>query len=140
MKTTWQNILVHLLLPATCFLSCTHPYEQEAQEALLLAEENRSELEKVLAHFQDDPDPLRRKSAWFLVANMPYHGRFEGKDVEAYDSAYTRMAEECPELRDSTFKAEVGKIGFGFFDTRADIIAMKADYLIRAIDAESMIP
>lgn len=110
MKVATLNILGFLLLPAICFLSCIHPYEQEAQEALLLAEDNRAELEKVLAHYQDDPDPLKRKSAWFLIANMPYHGGLEGKDVETYDSAYIRMAEECPERRDSTFKAEVGKM------------------------------
>ena len=114
--------------------SCTNVYERKAKEALDVAGGNRAELEKVLAHYEDDADPLKRQAAWFLIANMPFHEGYEGEDVERYDSAYLKMAEECPERRDSTFKALTGAMGSLFFEAIPDIQAMKADYLIKAID------
>ena len=46
-------------------------HSRELQHALSLAGDNRAELEKVLAHFQNDE--LKLKAAKFLIENMPYH-------------------------------------------------------------------
>lgn len=134
MNSIMRKYYAELVLLLLLLASCTHSYKQEAMDALRLAEGNRAELEKVIDHYKDDEDPLKREAAWFLIACMPYHAGFEGQGIEAYDSAYVRMAEECPEYRDSVFKALTEKIGPGYFESKADILTMKAAYLIKAID------
>lgn len=59
------------------------------EQALNLAEENRGELDKVLAHYSSDKkDSLKYKAACFLIENMPY--RFSYKD-EAYSKTQTAL-------------------------------------------------
>ena len=54
-------------------LGCTR-YPADVERALRLAEDNRAELESVLEHYSRRPeDKLKLKSAYFLIANMPYH-------------------------------------------------------------------
>ena len=60
--------------------------ERIPEQALQQAGENRAELERVLAHFKDDSDPLKYRAAKFLIENMPYHYTYEGNAVEVYDS------------------------------------------------------
>ena len=67
--------------------------------SLELAGDNRQELEKVLAYFEDDEDPLKYESACFLIENMPYHGTFYGKDLEKYINSYDAMGAEPREKR-----------------------------------------
>ena len=62
-------IMMSILLWAGCLLSCDRLPEQALQQA----GENRAEMEKVLAHFKDDPDPLKYRAAKFLIENMPYN-------------------------------------------------------------------
>lgn len=126
--------IIYLLLLIIFSYSCSDPYRDKAEEALALSENNRTEIEKVMLHFQDDADPLKRLAAWFLIANMPYHAGFEGVHVESYDSAYIEMAGECLEKRDSAFKSMTEKMGLGYFESSADILTMKSEYLIKAIN------
>ena len=79
-------IFVLLLLCAAC--------DRNLDRALQQAGENRGEMEKVLAHFKDDPDPLKYRAAKFLIENMPYHYTYEGKAIEAYDSIYLQIGRE----------------------------------------------
>lgn len=116
------------------FSSCTNPYRKQAKDALLLADSNRTELEKVLLHYEDDPDILKRQSACFLIGNMPYHAGFSSDQVEPYDRAYLEMAENCLKQRDSIYRSLTERLGGRFVDIYADITTMKADYLIDAID------
>ena len=51
--------------------SCHFEENRRLKEALSLAGDNRSELEKILAHYADDPE--KSKAARFLVENMPGH-------------------------------------------------------------------
>ena len=60
-----------ILLSATILIACTSPDNQHLEQALLLAGDNRYELEKVLAHYADMPEKLA--AARFLIMNMPYH-------------------------------------------------------------------
>ena len=57
----------------TTVYSCTTVDKQQAEDALLVADSNRIEMERVLRHYEDEPDELKRQSAWFLISNMPYH-------------------------------------------------------------------
>lgn len=56
-----------LLGLGVCCVSCMN--RDPLKQALSLAGENRQELEKVLEHYRDEP--LKRKAAEFLIANMP---------------------------------------------------------------------
>lgn len=63
-----EYILLCLLL-LVC-ISWQEPSNLE--KALSYSGDNRAELEKVLEHFQKDPNPLKFKSAVFLIENMSY--------------------------------------------------------------------
>lgn len=95
---------------------------------------NRQELEKVLAHFEDDKDPLKYEAACFLIENMPYHGTFYGKDIEKYIRAYDVMGAEPKEKRGEKWNELRKKIDVSKLKYANDITKMKADYLIRAIN------
>lgn len=129
-KSTIHIIMTGVLLWTGCLLSCDRIPEQALQQA----GENRAEMEKVLAHFKDDPDPLKYRAAKFLIENMPYNFTYEGKAVEAYDSAYLQMADEPLSERNQFFKERTDSIRFTDKRFAIDIQSVKADYLIRAID------
>jgi hypothetical protein len=60
------------------------------EEALRFAGENRSELEKVLAHYSSDPnDSLKYRAAVFLIENMP--GHYSYKNAEWLDAYYHEL-------------------------------------------------
>ena len=108
--------------------------DKSLDNALQQAGDNRSELEKVLAHFKDDPDSLKYRAAKFLIENMPYHYTYEGKAIEAYDSIYLQMADEPLPERNKFFKERTDSIRFSDKRFAVDVQTVKADYLIRAID------
>ena len=60
--------LLVLLSVAGCFKE-----RGPLSSALMAAGSNRPELEKVLEHYRDDPDPRKLKAAEYLIANMPGH-------------------------------------------------------------------
>ena len=120
------TLLVAFLLCVAC--------NRNLDRALQQAGENRGEMEKVLAHFKDDPDPLKYRAAKFLIENMPYHYTYEGKAIEAYDSIYLQMADEPLPERNKFFKERTDSIRFSDQRFAIDIQTVKADYLIRAID------
>lgn len=129
-KGTLSIIIIGILIWTGCLMSCDRIPEQALQQA----GNNRAELEKVLAHFKDDPDPLKYRAAKFLIENMPYNFTYEGKAVEAYDSAYLQMADEPLSERNQFFKERTDSIRFSDKRFAVDIQTIKADYLIRAID------
>ena len=88
----------------------------------------------MLAHFKDDPDPLKYRAAKFLIENMPYHYSYEGNAVEAYDSAYLQMSDEPLPDRNQFFKELTDSICFADKRFAIDIQSVNADYLIRAIN------
>ena len=117
----------------SCMLLCM-ACNRNLDRALQQAGDNRAEMEKVLAHFKDDPDPLKYRAAKFLIENMPYHYTYEGKAIEAYDSIYLQMADEPLPERNHFFKERTDNIRFSDQRFATDIQTVKADYLIRAID------
>lgn len=136
-KTNWMMRyrichvwMLGVLLLVGHLISCDRIPEQALQQA----GENRSELEKVLAHFKDDSDPLKYRAAKFLIENMPYHYTYEGNAVEAYDSIYLQMADEPAQARGEFFKKQTDSINHADKQYAIDIQTVKADYLIRAID------
>ena len=74
-----------VLLLALLFLICS--CDSRLDFSLENAGENRDELEKVLEHFEHDPNPLKYEAAKFLIENMPFHQTTTGETAEKYAEA-----------------------------------------------------
>ncbi len=96
MKTGWLYVLLFFLL----FLSCSPKMGEvhipgDVEEALVLAEENREELEKVISHFsKHEEDSLKLRSALFLISNMPLHSSVLMKNKSTNLMPYIKMADK----------------------------------------------
>ena len=110
--------------------SCNDTLDQ----SLELAGDNRQELEKVLAYFEDDEDPLKYEAACFLIENMPYHYAPKGENVDYVDSVYLAMSEYPKEQREKVFKELLKAKDLPNGRPEIDIRTVKADYLIKSID------
>lgn len=102
--------------------------------ALQIAGNNRTEMERVLMHFENEGDELKIEAARYMVTNMPFHSSPVGEAVNRYDSAYAVMAAEPKQFRDSVLKALTKDINLTSAKRVSDIQAVKADYLIKAIN------
>ncbi|SEE48487.1 hypothetical protein SAMN04487828_1774, partial [Prevotella sp. lc2012] len=120
-----------VLVVSTTFLSCGG---DSLEKALKLAGDNRQELEKVLDHFKNDPDPLKYESAKFLIENMPYHHALYGEIADQYAKAYAAMGTHAAEYRDSVVNAEMQQLSGQAAMKVSDIRKIKAEFLIKAID------
>lgn len=68
--------------------SCS-PWSSETQQALKMAGENRTELEKVLNYYHKiNPDPLKLKAAEYIISNMTYQYSRFGSGVESFNESY----------------------------------------------------
>lgn len=67
--------ILYLTLACTLTIACSrNRYPAGVEETLSLAGSNRSELEKVLQHYQTNPtDSLKYQAACFLIDNMKWH-------------------------------------------------------------------
>ena len=72
--------------------------------ALALAGNNSTELQTVLKHFEDDPNPLKYKAAKFLIENMPSQFQIEGNTVNIIDSIYARASNVNLNVRTKYFE------------------------------------
>ncbi|MDE6521867.1 MAG: RICIN domain-containing protein [Muribaculaceae bacterium] len=122
--------IVGLIVAISMLIAC----DSNLQQSLDMAGDNRDELEKVLSHFKDNPDPLKYRVAKFLIENMPFHYSYEGKGIQLYDSVYLAMSEEPIQFRDSVFKQLMENVDSKDMTAVPDIRWLKADYLIKVID------
>ncbi|RPD39005.1 discoidin domain-containing protein [Chitinophaga barathri] len=65
-----------------CLLYSCARRPESVNQALDLAGANRAELEKVIRHFEKDPQQL--KAVYFLLANMRYHFTYGGEELQQY--------------------------------------------------------
>ncbi len=108
--------------------------DRQVNKSLEYAGDNRKEIEKVLEHFRNDPNPLKYEAAKFLISNMPYHSSCTGKAGEQYDSAFLAMAKEPIQFRDSVFRQAAEGIDFSGAVTLPDIRSLNSSFLIKAIE------
>ncbi len=94
-----------------CFLivaACSTQYDKNVKHCLELAGSNERELLKVIKHYSDPNDSLKRKAALFLIQHMPGHGTIhsswinsEGEkkeiDILTYENIQTlrQTMDEC---------------------------------------------
>ena len=57
------------ILLAVFLMACASSDSKRLEQALLFAGNNRGELEKVLSHYENNPEKL--EAARFLIRNMP---------------------------------------------------------------------
>jgi len=112
-------------------LGCAQ-YPADVEWALKHAGENRAELEKVLKHYSLLPeDKLKLKSAFFLIANIPFHFTVRDSKMEAFK----RYLEEN-EITDRSWK-DFQKLNGHYSGTiriEPDVKHVSSEYLIRNID------
>jgi hypothetical protein len=108
------------------------------RESMLLAGDNRSELAKVLSHYQQsDVDSLKYRAAVFLISNMAGHLSYSGDYMEDYynasDSVSRMVADHSQEERQNAFDELAIR-----FSSRPSVVCdlriIKANYLIDNID------
>ena len=109
--------------------SCT----SRLDKSLEFAGENRKELEAVLEHFEDDPNPLKYEAAKFLIENMPYHYTYNGDAVNMINNLYVNASKEAHNKRTAFFDAKAANIRSSMSPVY-DIKTIKAEYLIKAIN------
>ncbi|MDR0698836.1 MAG: discoidin domain-containing protein [Tannerella sp.] len=106
------------------------PYSPEINSVLFMADDNRTELEKVLKHYSRDPaDSLKLRAAEFLIVNMP------GKYSLEYDAPFEDVMAVYMRWDDHEDWSEVEKIfGVGKNKLKEDVKYITAEYLINNIE------
>ena len=116
------------------FLGLLGSCNSNLEASLEFAGDNRHEIDVVLDHFKNDPNPLKYEAALFLIENMPYHLAFYGSETERYQNAYTIMAKNAQDFRDSVVNKETSMLDRSQLQKVSDIRIIKADYLIKYIN------
>ncbi len=130
--------LIQLFIALSLLVSCSFNKDKELEKALLLAGNNRAELEKVLEHYQNDS--LKLKAARFLITNMPGHGTYVGKNVDVFYKAldsilpYERDVDHINLLQDKINQLVKDINPYEKMQWREDIHSIKADFLRNNID------
>ena len=86
------------------YISCNN--KSRLSQALVYADSNRSELEKVLNHYKHDS--LKYRAACFLIENMP--GKY-GIEAENPDDAYKCFLKNIPEKDSINWKLDSCHVG-----------------------------
>ena len=134
MQNKTKIFLILTLIFIFVFISCKD--KDSVNIALDYASTNRTELIKVLSHYEGDS--LKYKAARFLIDNMIHHYSFTSERLRKYykiiDSINVRKTDydRCLILYDS-IREELGHPDGGLMKIE-DIKYIKADYLIQNID------
>lgn len=128
-----MNKISYNVLGIIAFLFGLSSCTSRLNKSLELAGENRKELEVVLKHFEDDPNPLKYEAAKFLIENMPYHYTYNGTAVDFVNELYVNTSKEASNKRTEFFNKKADSIDVSMPPVY-DITTIKADYLIKAID------
>ena len=115
--------------------SCGPSDREQLNEALKFAGENRSELEKVLKHYENDS--LKLKAAKFLIENMPFYFSYESEQLNQYKNNLYKIAIENKCSDDEAIRIaqkRFGILSYSTFRKDYDAHIITADYLIKNID------
>lgn len=107
------------------------------EQALLLAGPNRTELEKVIAHYSSqESDSLKLKAALFLIENMPGHYSYKGNAILAYykEAEPVLLSELSAAEKEDSIKKISAKYPNLSANIVSDIQIITAGYLIKNID------
>lgn len=104
------------------------------EQALQMAGENRTELEKVLTFYQNDD--LKYRAATFLIENMIYHQYREGEWIDVYNAYFELYGtgRYTPREVDEKVKREKGELNIKKWVTKKDIQEVDSAYLVQNIE------
>ncbi|MCP4093232.1 MAG: transglutaminase domain-containing protein [Planctomycetes bacterium] len=137
-----------LLTSSALLLSCASPTAAQGsgsikelsylESALREAADNRGELERALAHYENG-DPQKYAAMQFLIENMPGHGFVElrffneaGSEIAFEALDYSSLGEA--EAAFDALQAEHGSMDYAKKKFVADLDVMTADYLINNVE------
>lgn len=106
-------------------------------QALTSSGKNRSELEKVLAHYsQKETDTLHLKAARFLIENMPRHYELCSSSLSTHKHLIDSLHSDMPYIAQSTILSILSRKESTFRQNyrKEDIENITADFLIEHID------
>lgn len=129
-----MRIKIIYVLVCVGFLSLLGSCNTYLETSLECAGDNRHEFDVVLDYFKDNSKPLKYEAAKFLIENMPYHMAYYGTEAERYQNAYTIMAKNAQDFRDSVVNKEISVLECSLLQKVSDIRTIKADYLIKFIN------
>lgn len=126
---------VFLMVSLSTFTACSSREVDYLEQSLQLAGENRTELEKVLCHYKDDPKKLA--AARFLIENMPAHYSYKGNEIEEYYSIAKRIFRT--KLTPKQQADSIAYIAQSVYpnlrcDTVCDVKIITSEFLIQNID------
>lgn len=123
------------LLLSSCAQLAMSPEERHLQDALEMAGDNKTELEKVLSHYADEPQRL--EAAWWLISNMPLHHSKTGPELAKYRRYYETAADQTlnPQTVRDSLDSIYGAPDLSKLDIVYDIHAIDSAYLVENIDA-----
>lgn len=124
--------IIFILLIISISSSCSHRNlsNEHLEAALIFAEDNRGELERVLAHYQDDS--LKLEAAKFLIQNMPYYYTYKGSDLDQLYKALDQVSDSG--RYDRTKYDYLKSFPYNRLIKEYDAKVIKAEYLIGNID------
>lgn len=127
--------LMGLLCLSNCGYLSVSNEEKYLESALVMAGENRSDLEKVLNHYADNPERLH--AAKWLISNMPCHHTKTGPELEKYRRYYEIASDQTlnPQAIKDSLDAVYGFIDLSKLDIVYDIQTIDSAYLVENIDA-----
>lgn len=128
---------IYSLLLCTLILTACSKQISPLEKALLLAGDNRAELEKVLEHYNKNPlDSLKYRAAVFLIENMPYYYSCEGASLDTFKNEFIRITQEGivgKQALDSVEKKH-GILNYSALKRKPDIHCVSSAFLIDNIE------
>ena len=120
---------IYFLFYTLLLVACKGIADNELNEALIAAKENKKELLKVLEHYQNDS--LKLKAAVFLIKNMTYKGSVYYPERKKIHQIKKEAIVQGFLDETSLKEAEENIQNFSF---QKDIEYITANYLIKNID------
>ena len=119
---------IFYLLVSFITISCVR-FPADVETALVLADDNRAELELVMEHYRSDR--LKYKAACFLISNIPYHYTVHDEQLEAFKAYLSRRSTRARLL--AFYERTFGPVS-GNKQIKHDLYHITSEYLIRNID------
>lgn len=119
------NIFVIIFL-----MACNSSNSKRLEQALLFAGDNRGELEKVLTHYENNPEKL--EAARFLIRNMPRWYGYEGWQLDSIKPVLIQKDNKEAVPKEMIEKWQ--RVSFYSLPKVYDAKVITADYLIENID------
>lgn len=119
------NIFISIILVA-----CNSSNSKRLEQALLFAGENRGELEKVLTHYENNPEKL--EAARFLIRNMPRWYGYEGWQLDSIKPVLIQKDKGEAVSKEVIEKWQ--RVSFYSLPKVYDAKVITANYLIENID------